>query len=178
MYGRRGGSAMSEFDKGYFQGAQPGNYEQQQGVWARQREQRLEQEAAAAAARERDERFQRDFLAANASAQQPIAGVGTYSPAGSGTPVPFRQIVSRTAMVVLVCTALFWFFLLDRPAGPDLIGVLSGGYIGGAVLGAGLWALGWALHFVGIALRVALKFTMAAGFLLALFYLLTGRLPF
>lgn len=170
---------MSEFDKGYFQGwSQPGNHEQQQGVWARQRELQREQEAAAAAARERDERFQRDFLAANASAQQPTAGVGTYSPAGSGLPVPFKQIVSRTAMVALVCTALVWFFLLNRPAGPDLIGVLTGGYLGGAVLGAGLWALGWALHFVGIVLRVVLKYTAAAGLLLALFYLLTGRLPF
>lgn len=64
--------------------------------------------------------------------------------------------------------------LLDRPAGPDLIGVLAGGYFGGA----GLWALAWALHFVGIVLRVVLKYTMAAGFLLALFYLLTGSLPF
>lgn len=172
---------MSEFDKGYFQGsAQPGNYEQQQGVWARQRELQREQEAAAAAARERDERFHRDFLATTTSAQRPIAGVGgdTYSTAGSGTPVPFKQIVSRTAMVALVCTALVWFFLLDRPAGPDLIGVLSGGYVGGAVLGAGLWTLGWALHFVGIVLRVVLKFTMAAGLLLALFYLLTGLVPF
>lgn len=171
---------MSEFDKGYNQGsAQPGNYEQQQGVWVRQRELQREQEAAAAAARERDERFHRDFLATTTSAQLPSAGVGgdTYSPAGT-EPVPFKQIVSRTAMVALVCTALIWFVLLDRPAGPDLIGVLSGGYLGGAVLGAGLWALGWALHFVGIVLRVVLKFTMVAGLLLVLFYLLAGRLPF
>lgn len=172
---------MSEFDKGYNQGsAQSGNYDQQQGAWARQRDQQREQEAAAAATRERDERFHRDFLATTTSTQLPTARAGgsTYSPAGPYTPVPFKQIVSRTAMVALVCTALVWFFVLNRPAGPDLIGVLAGGYFGGAVLGAGLWTLGWALHFMGIMLRVVLKFTMAAGLLLALFYLLTGSLPF
>ena len=92
---------MSEYDKGRNQGwAQPGNYEQQQGVWDAQREQRRAQEAEAAAARERD----RNYLTSMTTSAQPSTkeySSSIHSPAGPYTPAPFKQIVSRTAMLAL-----------------------------------------------------------------------------
>lgn len=150
-----------DFEKGRFShGAGPGqSHGFQQGVWARQADERRAREAAERAARERDEALARQVaihgqrVQAGTGARQGASragaghGLGAACAAG-GTLDAVARSVKNGAFVGVVLFLVYAFTVLPKPDDAWLPHALAGGVVGavaGGVLHVALILLRWAL---------------------------------
>jgi hypothetical protein len=168
-----------DYDKTYFSGGTPKNREQWRAQYDRGQEYLEKERAAERQAQERIRQSQRDAIARidqGTSIQRDRFGDQTgQHPIRERPKEPLKSVVTKTAMMFMVGTGLWFFFAKNYPVSLELAKVMVAGYVVGASVGVAVWILGWVVRFVVSLVCVLVTVAFWATVIWAGFHMLAGR---
>ncbi|KAB2319784.1 hypothetical protein F8A86_07085 [Betaproteobacteria bacterium SCN1] len=159
-----------DYNKGYFShGSGSGSHEFQQGVWARQAEERRAREAAERQARERDEAFAREMSERSREVNPgfSMGRVDTWSgPSGAGASSSGEYARNGALIGAMLCLLYAVFYTADSDAS-WIVYPLAGAAVG-ALAGVALYVTFILLRWAVILLAYALGLGVLAAIVVAI----------